>query len=122
MGIFRGMAVAGCDPDEMGIGPVFAVPKLLARHGLQIEDIDLWELNEAFASQLLYCVRTLGIPPDRLNVNGGAIAIGHPFGMSGARMAGHLLFEGRRRKARYGVVTMCVGQGMGAAALFEINS
>jgi acetyl-CoA C-acetyltransferase len=121
LGIFRGMAVAGCDPDEMGIGPVFAVPKLLARHGLQIEDIDLWELNEAFASQLLYCVRTLGIPPDRLNVNGGAISIGHPFGMSGARMAGHLLFEGRRRKARYGVVTMCVGQGMGAAALFEIN-
>lgn len=121
LGIFRGMAVAGCDPDEMGIGPVFAVPKLLARHGLQIEDIDLWELNEAFASQLLYCVRTLGIPTDRLNVNGGAISIGHPFGMSGARMAGHLLFEGRRRKARYGVVTMCVGQGMGAAALFEIN-
>lgn len=121
LGIFRSMAVAGCDPDEMGIGPVFAVPKLLARHGLQIEDIDLWELNEAFASQLLYCVRTLGIPPDRLNVNGGAISIGHPFGMSGARMAGHLLFEGRRRKARYGVVTMCVGQGMGAAALFEMN-
>jgi len=121
LGIFRGLAVAGCEPDEMGIGPVFAVPKLLERYGLKVDDIDLWELNEAFASQVVYCVRTLGIPPDRLNVDGGAISIGHPFGMSGARMTGHLLFEGRRRKARYGVVTMCVGQGMGAAALFEMN-
>jgi len=121
LGIFRGLAVAGCEPDEMGIGPVFAVPKLLERYGLKVDDIDLWELNEAFASQVVYCLRTLGIPPDRLNVDGGAISIGHPFGMSGARMTGHLLFEGRRRKARYGVVTMCVGQGMGAAALFEMN-
>ncbi len=120
MGIFRGMTVVGCEPDEMGIGPVFAVPALLERHGLRVEDIDLWELNEAFASQVLYCVRTLGIPSERLNVNGGAISIGHPFGMSGARMTGHLLYEGRRRGARLGVVTMCVGQGMGAAALFEL--
>ena len=120
LGIYRGMAVAGCEPDEMGIGPVFAVPALLERHGLRIDDIDLWELNEAFASQVVYCVKRLGIPNDRLNVDGGAIAIGHPFGMSGARMTGHLLIEGRRRQARYGVVTMCIGGGMGAAALFEL--
>ena len=121
----RGFAVAGCEPDEMGIGPVFAVPKLLARHGLKVEDIDLWELNEAFASQALYCQRKLGIPNERLNVNGGAISIGHPFGMTGARLAGHVLLEGQRRKARgekvkWGVVTMCIGGGMGAAGLFEI--
>jgi acetyl-CoA C-acetyltransferase len=120
LGIFRGFAVAGCEPDEMGIGPVFAVPKLLARHGLTIDDIDLWELNEAFAVQVLYCRDRLGIPPDRLNVNGGAIALGHPYGMTGARLTGHLLIEGRRRKARYGVVTMCIGGGMGAAGLIEI--
>ncbi|WP_338538664.1 acetyl-CoA C-acyltransferase [Janibacter terrae] len=120
LGAFRGMAVAGCEPDEMGIGPVFAVPKLLAQHGLTVDDIDLWELNEAFAVQALYCRDTLGIDPAKYNVNGGAISIGHPYGMSGARMAGHLLIEGRRRGARYGVVTMCVGGGMGAAGLFEI--
>lgn len=120
LGAFRGFAVAGCEPDEMGIGPVFAVPKLLARHGLTEQDIDLWEMNEAFASQALYCQRRLGIPSDRLNVNGGAIAIGHPFGMTGARLVGHLLLEGRRRKAKYGVVTMCIAGGMGAAGLFEI--
>lgn len=120
LGAFRGFAVAGCDPDEMGIGPVFAVPKLLARHGLTVQDIDLWEMNEAFASQALYCQRRLGIPSERLNVNGGAIAIGHPFGMTGARLVGHLLLEGRRRKAKYGVVTMCIAGGMGAAGLFEI--
>jgi acetyl-CoA C-acetyltransferase len=119
LGVFRGMAVAGCAPDEMGIGPVYAVPQLLRKHGLSVEDIDLWELNEAFASQVLYCQRVLGIPAERLNVDGGAISVGHPFGMSGTRMAGHLLLEARRRKARRGVVTMCVGQGMGAAALFE---
>jgi acetyl-CoA C-acetyltransferase len=119
MAIYRGLSVVGCHPDEMGIGPVFAVPDLLKRHGLSVRDIDLWELNEAFASQVLYCKRELGIPDDRMNVNGGAISIGHPFGMSGARMTGHLMFEARRRRARYGVVTMCVGQGMGAAALFE---
>ncbi len=120
LGAFRGFAVAGCEPDEMGIGPVFAVPKLLARHGLKVDDIDLWELNEAFASQSIYCQQKLGIPGERLNVNGGAISIGHPFGMTGARLVGHALLEGRRRKAKYAVVTMCIAGGMGAAGLFEI--
>ena len=117
--VFRGYAVAGCEPDEMGIGPVFAVPKLLKTHGLTVDDIDLWELNEAFASQVVYCRDRLGIPMDRLNVNGGSIAIGHPFGMTGSRLVGTLLSEMTRRKVRYGVVTMCVGGGQGAAALFE---
>ena len=122
LGAFKGWAVAGCEPDEMGIGPVFAVPKLLARHGLKVDDIDLWELNEAFASQCLYSRDTLGIDPDKYNVNGGSIAIGHPFGMTGARCAGHILQEGIRRKAKWGVVTMCIGGGQGAAGLFEIYS
>ncbi|OAJ59713.1 acetyl-CoA acetyltransferase [Paraburkholderia ginsengiterrae] len=120
LGAFRGLAVAGCEPDEMGIGPVYAVPKLLARHGLTIDDIGLWELNEAFASQAIYCQQQLGIPDERLNVNGGAISIGHPFGMTGARLAGHVLLEGRRRGVKYAVVTMCISGGMGAAGLFEI--
>ncbi|WMD19752.1 acetyl-CoA C-acyltransferase [Achromobacter seleniivolatilans] len=122
LGVYRGMAVAGCGPEEMGIGPIHAVPRLLARHGLAVGDIGLWELNEAFACQVLVCRDQLGIPEDRLNVNGGAISIGHPYGMSGARMAGHALIEGRRRGVRYAVVTMCVGGGMGAAGLFEITA
>ena len=120
LGTYRGTAVAGCEPDEMGIGPVFAVPKLLERNGLRINDIDLWELNEAFAVQALYCRDTLGIPNDILNVNGGAISIGHPYGMSGARMVGHALIEGKRRGAKYVVCTMCIGGGQGAASLFEV--
>lgn len=120
LGAFRGFAVAGCEPDEMGIGPVFAVPRLLERQGVKIDDIDLWELNEAFASQALYCRDTLGIDNDICNVNGGSIAVGHPFGMTGARMTGHLMVEGHRRGAKLGVVTMCIGGGQGAAGLFEI--
>ena len=120
LGIFRGFVSAGCEPDEMGIGPVLAVPRLLKRHGLSVDDIDLWELNEAFAVQVIYCRDKLGIDPDKLNVNGGSIAVGHPYGMTGARLAGHALIEGRRRKAKYAVVTMCVGGGMGSAGLLEI--
>jgi acetyl-CoA C-acetyltransferase len=120
LGAYRGIAVAGCSPDEMGIGPVFAVPKLLAQAGLTVDDIGIWELNEAFASQVIYCRDRLGIPDERLNVSGGSISIGHPYGMTGARCTGHLLREGKRRGVRYGIVTMCVGGGMGAAGLFEI--
>jgi acetyl-CoA acetyltransferase family protein len=120
LGIFRGFVSAGCEPDEMGIGPIYAIPRLLKRHGLTVDDIGIWELNEAFAVQVIYCRDKLGIDPEKLNVNGGAISVGHPYGMSGARLAGHVLIEGRRRKAKYGVATMCVGGGMGSAGLFEI--
>jgi acetyl-CoA C-acetyltransferase len=120
LGIFRGFVAAGVEPDEMGVGPVAAIPRLLRRHGLKVDDIDVWELNEAYAVQVIYCRDKLGIDPAKLNVNGGSISLGHPYGMTGARLAGHVLIEGRRRKAKYGVVTMCVGGGMGAAGLFEV--
>lgn len=122
LGVYRGMAVAGCSPEEMGIGPVFAIPRLLERHGLSVNDIGIWEINEAFASQLLYCKEKLGIPSERLNVNGGAISIGHPYGMSGSRMVGHALIEGARRGVKYAVVSMCIGGGQGAAGLFEVHA
>ncbi len=120
LGIYRGFAVAGCEPDEMGIGPVFAIPKLLKKTGKKIEDIGLWELNEAFAVQVIYCRDKLGIPDDRLNVNGGSIAVGHPYGVTGSRLVGHALIEGKRRGVKFVVVTMCIGGGMGAAGLFEV--